>query len=416
MTTSGPLPQPLTPPKKPAFKLGLHLSPQSHKVATRLPKHTAINDLWELNINNLGNEITQCISMLFSHIVERGEPREEIDTFHHSTAATALWEAHHGKKIKGKDHAIKAGGLFNKVRNLLSTIKSTLKYASLDEEQEEILLNFQAILIGHHNNLVVALQKQPQAKKDHLEQNANIKVDELKKIGLTTAQQTRIRTVLPASPIKTTQEKCQQATPKKRSRSDKLSILALQSDRPLTKEDFDNFLSTSVETTTPEVSNDAPNVEAGIALPMPSPIPFLIPRQIMMKAKTAVSTLATTHKRLLFADTSIKETTDAKKDTSISISDTVEPAKDLVDKSFSIHAELMKKGKLVTMSTEPVSDDADTVLLGTVQSTVLTGYKSHKEQHQKLLTKPIDLSIPEDAENLAHQKTPAKTKLSKTTK
>ena len=400
MTSPGPLPQPLNKVEKPVFKLGLHLSPQSHKVATRLPKHTAINDLWDLDINNLGNEITQCISMLFSHVVERGEPREEVDTFHHSTAATALWEAYHGKKIKGKNHALKAGGLFNKVRNLLSSIKHALKKEPIDENQKEILLNFQAILIGHHNNLVVALQKQPQTKKNHLEKNANIKVDELKKINLTTAQQTRIFTVLPASPVKTTREQSLRVTPKKRSHADKLSILALQSDRPLTEEDFDNFLSTNAETT-----NHASTVRIGIAPP-------LIPRQIIMNAKTARHVLGT-HKRLLFAD-DIKETIDSK-DLPTTISVGIETSKDLGEISYPkplpISDESAELEKFIAIS--KVSDDAEATLLETVQPTVLTGYESYKDQQQKLFDSPTKLSIPDNTQNIESQSASAKPKLGK---
>lgn len=371
MTTPGPTTTPPHSPKKekkskPEFKLSVHLSPLSHKVATRLPRPTAINDLWDLDINNLGTEITMCLSMLFSHVVERGEPRENIRTFHHSGAATALQEAHDGKKIKGKDHALKAGGLFNKVKNLLSSIKNTLKHVELDEDKTEILLNFQAILIAHHNNLVVALQAQPQSKKDHLERNANIKVDELAKIDLTQDQNERIKETLPPSPVKG----LQQSTPKKLSPSDRSSIYALQSDRPLSSEDFEYFAA-SLETVTPVTTT--PSVEE-----TPSYLLFK-PRQVITKGKHALARPdVKTPKKQLFTE---------EDDTADSPLDLTKEPKDSLAKLLQANSDAnaeksAKRKKLPNESSESDSQSDELELLESVQPAILTSYKKQKVERK----------------------------------
>jgi hypothetical protein len=225
------------------FKLSAALENDIHfLVSTTLPSAKHINKLWDL-VTDIRDEIAWCLNMVYSHITMRGANGEGQEYFFHHVAGTALYESHHGKLIKGKNHGLKAGTILQKVIKTIDKIKSEINSSqNIIEEHLEILENFKAELIAHHNTLISAILRLPQKAKDHLQKHQGLNLQALKPIELTSEEEKRLEIIHP---------KPEQITPKKLTLAARKSQKALQSTEP-PKRDFESIFAQLIKGTTLE--------------------------------------------------------------------------------------------------------------------------------------------------------------------
>lgn len=206
------------------FKLGKAVnSPFKKDIATKLPTSEHIENLWVLPEKNL-EEIKKVYKHLYSYVMQRNFEDNAPTSYHH-VASAVLYEAHENVLIKGKDHAKKAGSIFNMVNNIISIINEELQNKKrLQSEQITVFEEHRDNFIAHRNLLVLALQKAPIKTQLHLSQHQNISVKDLIQIPQTPKTKKKVRDMYPSSP--------HEITPKKLSEKDKCSKLALDANKP----------------------------------------------------------------------------------------------------------------------------------------------------------------------------------------
>lgn len=208
------------------FKLGAALENETQfLIATTLPSAKHINKLWEL-VSDLRDEIAWCLNMVYSHITMRGAHGQGNEHFFHHVAGTALYESHQRKLIKGKNHGLKAGSIVQKLLKTIEKIKHELESTKLNPKHRDILDNFKAELIAHHNTLVLAVKKLRLQDQEHLKKYQNLDPQSLTAIELTSIDEKRITKLHPPAEI---------LTPKKMTKAAHASKEALQTTEPPVK-------------------------------------------------------------------------------------------------------------------------------------------------------------------------------------
>ena len=198
------------------FKLAEHYDKLTFKALTNMPLAEKIDLLWQLD-SSLGADINKCIQMIYSHITQR-TPQEGYEHFFHATAATALYEAHYQTLIHGKDHAKKAAGIYNKVKNTISSIEQAITHGNISARQREILLDFKAILTVHKNALKIAIKAQTIETKAHLKTHCGL--GKLSEPSLSLSSEARAQNMFPVG-------ETAPSTPKRLSVFDKASIFSV---------------------------------------------------------------------------------------------------------------------------------------------------------------------------------------------
>ncbi|MBS0287405.1 MAG: hypothetical protein JSR17_08920 [Proteobacteria bacterium] len=195
-------------------------SPTKLRVMMSLPDKTFLEDISKLP-ENLSNEISTCFRMIFSHVVERGAHSQGQPHFFHHVAATALYESYNQFLIHDKDHGLKAGPIYNKVKKVLEIVEKTLiPNSSFSAEQRSTLEDVRATLIAHHNAFVLAIQSLSAEQKQKLKINQSIDAVSLQELPITPKKAARIKKTHPFSP--------DSHTPKKLSAEDERSKRILE--------------------------------------------------------------------------------------------------------------------------------------------------------------------------------------------
>jgi hypothetical protein len=208
------------------FKLSAALENETQfLVATTLPCAKHINKLWEL-VSDLRDEIAWCLNMVYSHITMRGAHGQGNEHFFHHVAGTALYESHQKKLIKGKNHGLKAGVIVQKLLKTIKNIKRELDSNELSPTHRDILDNFKAELIAHHNTLVLAVKKLSPKDQKHLKRYQNLDPQSLVALEITSVDEKRIIKLHPPAQV---------LTPKKLSKAAHASKEALQTTEPPVK-------------------------------------------------------------------------------------------------------------------------------------------------------------------------------------
>jgi hypothetical protein len=196
----------------------------TYRVMTSLPQAEFVNSLWELE-STLGNKIADCLNDAYSHVTQRGAHGQGRVQFFHHNAATALYESYEEFLIKGKNHGIKSAAILNAVGKTLALVEAKLASTrSFPEGQRDILENAQAELLGHKKAIIKAIKALPESTKEHLKKYQNLDASALTEPHLSPTKVERVKK-LHSSP--------KAITPKKLSRRDQLSQMALQATSPL---------------------------------------------------------------------------------------------------------------------------------------------------------------------------------------
>lgn len=233
-------------PEQPRYSLKAALgSPTKFEICTKMPTEEEIHKLWLLG--KLGDEMTACLRNIHSYVTDRGTPRENTQSFNLHVAGTALFENHHQKKIKEKDHGIKSGTILNQVKGILRKISAQLRQPTLTQEEkalseqeqqalilqkQDILTRFHALFTGHQAVLQIPVAKLPDEAQDHLKEHHGIDATTMAKVELSSPQKATVRAMLPQTPSPHKVPFEQKATPKKLNSSARKSIAALLAIEP----------------------------------------------------------------------------------------------------------------------------------------------------------------------------------------
>lgn len=189
--------------------------PLYYLLFTTLPTESFINRLWKI-VDTVGNQINECINEAYYLVTQRNGSGEGKSYYFPHIAATALYEASAGKKIKDKGHGIKTGMFFNKLIGTLKKVREALKNKKLTEEKRQILEEGKSELIGQINATLFALKKLSPETQDHLLKHQNLNVEKRKFRKMRERHQKRIEQIHP-TPVDETPKKA--STPAKRSRN-----------------------------------------------------------------------------------------------------------------------------------------------------------------------------------------------------
>ncbi len=258
------------------FKLGQAVSPTKKRVMTTLPRAKFIKKIKKLD-EDVSKKLITCLSMIYSHVVQRDAAGQDEAHFFISVPATSMFESHYQILIKGKDHGLKAGGIFNQIKNVLAIVEKKLKTELLDEHRNTLEI-CQASLMAYHNAFVAALDALPEDKKQKLENHQNISSPT--ELVMTPQKLQRLKMAHPRSP--------NVDTPKKLSKRDLRAIAQLQGETspaavvapPTPKKKL----------TFPEFPTDPAPAESNLSSLMVIPRTLLLKRRASQKAANKTTT------------------------------------------------------------------------------------------------------------------------------
>ncbi len=195
-----------------------------YHVMTTLPRSTYVHKLWRL-VETIGNDITFCLNMLYCQVTQRNGSGEGKPHYFFHVGATSIYETHHKKLIKGKNHTLKAGDVFMKVSKTLKKIDQELAKDDENKGNIQLLKYFQSELRVHHNLLLFSMRNASEKTREHLVKCNSLNVDMKSEIELSDKDIKRISKMHPVA-VKD--------TPKKPSKAVIRTRDALQATEPAT--------------------------------------------------------------------------------------------------------------------------------------------------------------------------------------